>query len=269
MTEAKPAARVEAAVARFGSLRSGSALSARLLAATGTADTDLREVASLIGTDPGLTLRVLRVANSPYYGQSREVATVPRAIALLGLDTVRVIAAAACLDHSLVGREDTRVLATALLRHSLFCAEAARRLAEADAPGTGPEAFMAGLLHDIGCAVLLADRRGTVAVRGPLTDVEHYEIADLHAETGAALCAAWRLPDALRARIARHHDGGDTVDRALATADALANALGYGHTLDESRAAATGAPGAVDPAQYAELVANVEPLVQHWLGSVG
>src|SRR6185369_18047552 len=65
-------------------------------------DVSAREVAQVIGQEPGMTASVLRVANSALYGQSRVVGTIDRAVLLLGLDTVRGVAAAWCMRNTIL-----------------------------------------------------------------------------------------------------------------------------------------------------------------------
>ena len=85
--------------ASIGVIGSGAGTVPRLMAALCDPDVSAAVVEDLVGRDPVLSLRVLRVANSAFYGQSRSITRIERALQLLGLDAVRGIAAAACLDR--------------------------------------------------------------------------------------------------------------------------------------------------------------------------
>ena len=164
-------------------------------------------------------LRVLRVANSAFYGQARKVGSIDRAVAVLGIDGVRVIAAAACLDHTLPRTPATRDLSAALHRHSLCCAVSARIIARSAAPQVIGEAFIAGLLHDIGCGLLMLvdseryvdmTQRRLAATRatGPLDagaelQEERQAFGITQWEATIMLANKWKLPEWLAASLTR------------------------------------------------------------------
>jgi HD-like signal output (HDOD) protein len=167
-------------------------------------------------------LRVLRVANSAFYGQPRKIGSIDRAVTVLGVEGVRVIAAAACLDHALPRAPATRELSGALHRHSLYCGVSARIIARTIATEHAGEAFIAGLLHDIGCGLLmmvdaeryveLTQRRAGAARDDRLLDTA----AELHDEqrffgmtqweATITLANRWKLPEWLGECLT--HDGG-------------------------------------------------------------
>lgn len=191
----------------------------QLLTTACSPEADLGQLRRLIEADPGLMLRVLRVANSAFYGQARKVGSIDRAVAVLGIDGVRVIAAAACLDHTLPRSPATRELSAALQRHSLCCGVSARIIAKDIAPNLTGEAFIAGLLHDIGCGLLMLvdseryiafTQRRLAAARAqtPLdTDAELQE--ELQAfgitqwDSTIKLANQWKLPEWLAASLTR------------------------------------------------------------------
>jgi hypothetical protein len=127
-------------------------------------------IARVIATDQGLTARILRLANSALYGVARRVGTVQEAVVILGLGTIRNLTLAASIYPALGAAVPGYDLAKGeLWRHSVaaaLCAqELARRMPRAPRPGAGAapsaavspdEAFVAGLLHDIGKTLLSA-----------------------------------------------------------------------------------------------------------------
>jgi len=79
------------AAASLGVLGTGANSAPRIMAALCNPEVSPRQVAALVGKEPALYARVLRVANSPYYGQSRSITTIDRALVILGVDAVRGI----------------------------------------------------------------------------------------------------------------------------------------------------------------------------------
>ncbi|MGA2189276.1 MAG: HDOD domain-containing protein, partial [Steroidobacteraceae bacterium] len=227
------------------------------------AEVNAREVESLLRKEPALYARVLRVANSPYYGQSRSITTLDRALVVLGLDAVRGIAAAACLDRTMSrGGEQSLIDVRALLQHSLATAAAAESLARIRNPALASDAFIAGLLHNLGIVVQLhlesqgikaiielrklADSRDMRALESECVSVGHEECV-------AVIFEAWRLPESLISATRHHHEPMDALEphRALAALINLGATLGL----------ATGSTFALEPAPVAR-----NAFAMSWLG---
>jgi HD-like signal output (HDOD) protein len=205
----------KAAVAR-GILGGTADNAARIMAALGKPEIDAQEIVTLLKRENVLAARVLRVANSPYYGQPKTIATIDRALLVLGVSGVRGIAAAACLDRTL-NRGASRSLLDmrAVLRHSLATAMAAECLARIRCPSLIAEAFMAGLLHNLGILVQLClDRPGVDAMirarraddRRDMRMLEAERSAVGHEFCAAVLFEAWQMPETLIAAVQDHHD---------------------------------------------------------------
>jgi HD-like signal output (HDOD) protein len=204
------------AAASLGVLGNGANSAPRIMAALCNPEVSPRQVAALIGKEPALYARVLRVANSPYYGQSRSITTIDRALVVLGVDAVRGIAAAACLDRSLPRRgEDSVVDMNSLIQHSIATAASAESLARIRRPARAAEAFIAGLLHNLGIVVQLhLDAPGVLAMiklreAGDVRDMRAVEsdcVAIGHEECIGVIFEAWQLPESLIAAARDHHD---------------------------------------------------------------
>lgn len=175
--------------------------------------TNAATLARLISSDPGLTARMLKMANSAYYGFPKRIGTINLAIVVLGFNTVRDLAVSASLverisleaaDHELLGE---------FWEHSVGTAVAARMLQRLSPSRSAGEAFVAGLLHDIGRLVTaryLPDefRRIHAKLDGSdagLWDVEREVLGMGHGEIGGLLCRHWNLPEALCEAIGSHH----------------------------------------------------------------
>lgn len=241
-------ATILAAAIEIGAMGTGQASLPIVLAALCDPATDAARVAHVIAMEPGLAARVLRVANSAYYGLSGKVTTLERAFVLLGGDAVRGIAAAACLD-----RAATRALLNSpinikeLLRHSVATAAAANALARVGHRALASEAFIGGLLHDFGVIVQLQidrpsfERLIAAITTGPPAPVRELEARCQcygHERCGAVVFEAWKLPPGLVAAVRNHHDPLAAPEAARATttlvhvANHMCIAAGFGYALE-------------------------------------
>jgi HD-like signal output (HDOD) protein len=219
---------------------------ARLVAALLEPELYGPELAARISNEPGIAGRVLRVANSAYFGRSGTVATLERAVQVLGLAAVKGAAAAACMDRLVgAGAVAAGFDLEAFRRHSLATACAGARLARQVAPALAEEAYMAGLLHDLGQVLQwrlrpqamhqwlqwLADGHVPADTRAA---AETRLVGAPHEQCTGFLLRSWQLPEGLVQAVADHHhwprDASDTpaLPRLLACADALASAAGHG-----------------------------------------
>ena len=158
--------------------------------------------------DPALSAQVLKVANSPYFGMSRQIRDLRQALVLIGYEATRDLALSLAL-LSLAKRETGP--AAALWQHSLGSGLVARLLAEASYPEMAGEAFVAGLLHDLGKLVgsLVHERDDDY----PWAEVSDPDSLDLevqrcgfdHAELGAACLEQWNLGPSTCTAIRDHH----------------------------------------------------------------
>lgn len=165
------------------------------------------DVADAVGSDPALTARVLQVANSAYYGLSGRIRTTAFAVTVVGFQTVRSLAA---LGAAGVQRGDQ--LPPGFWLRSATAACGASLLAQR-AGASAPDAFCAGMLHDLGTVLLWRrDRQGHEALlrcAGPqqqLTALEQGRYGGTHATLCGEVLAAWSVPEDLCSAIARHHD---------------------------------------------------------------
>lgn len=167
------------------------------------------EIARLLSHDQGLTARVLRLANSAFYSPKEPVRTPEQAVVLLGFGTVRAI----ILKASIFSAYDME-RARPFWLHALGTACAARTIARRAGIGGAEDAFVMGLLHDLGKLALdefLPDlyRPVRAAVErdgGLIRDAELRLLGCDHAAVGRFLCEHWSLPPVYRDAIAGHHD---------------------------------------------------------------
>lgn len=218
-----------------------------------------RRVLSLLQMDVALSSTVLAVANSPFYGLPRRVDSLHQALRVLGFDALRNLIYAATIQRLFrQGRICADFDAKCLWYHASAAGAAARRLA-LHVGGVDPQqAFLAGLLHDIGhiveiqldraayCRVLAHDQDGFL-------QAEQEAFGEDHAALGAEALAAWRFPDWSVELVARHHapvseedHDGTRLLRICQLADSLSADLPGSFDRDlppailQSRAAALG-----------------------------
>lgn len=220
-------------LARHEQLRTRAGAAATVLRLVDDPDAGAQDLARALGTDPVLAARVLRVANSSYYGLSGRVGTLPFAVSVLGFQTVRSLAVVAA-----AGLDDPSSVPTGFWPAAALAATAAERIApllEADAG----DAFSLGLLHTFGAALLHQheplDLLCLPAPADPdeLLRTEHERYGINHQLAGARVLAAWHVPERITSLIARHHQAplpdAAPLERALHASRYLTGvALGAG-----------------------------------------
>src|SRR5580765_5823450 len=171
-----------------------------------------KKLVDLIERDQALTARLLRLANSAFFGQARKVATIPRAVLLLGFSTVRNLALGVKVWDTL-GTGVSRKELEALWTHAVQVAVAARVIARQQRQVNPDEAFTSGLLHDVGQLVLALrfkelywDTVRKATSTEHLVGLEQSTLGVDHAEVGSWLLEAWNLPAVMVEAVRRHHD---------------------------------------------------------------
>lgn len=202
-------ARLRAQILNSKDLPTIPVLLARILAVVDGEHSSARELVDVMQRDQALTGRVLRLANSGFFGFSRQVATLPRAIMILGFSTVRSLALGVKIWEAMRGRDGLSL--TELWEHSALVGAAARLIARRVRVADPEEIFTAGLLHDIGRAVLNlrfpAEYAAAASATGPdRLERERAAFGIDHTQAGAWLAEAWSLPQSIVETAACHHD---------------------------------------------------------------
>jgi putative nucleotidyltransferase with HDIG domain len=194
------------------------------------------DLARVIGSDQALATRILRLANSAFYGFRREIVTINHAVVLLGFDTVKSIVLAATVFETLSEGDVVSNFNRAQFWLHVGCAAAAaRRVARALRVADPEAAFVGGLLHDLGKVVLdrFFHRRYADAARMAaetpclIREAETALFSVNHAEVGRWLAERWRFPAAIVEPVAFHHQpaAASPSQRALTTVVHLADIL--------------------------------------------
>lgn len=179
-------------------------------------NSSIAEIAKVAGQDPSFTVRLLRVANSSFYGFSSSIDTVSKAVSIIGTSQIRSLALATSVASSFDGLPNTLVSMEDFWRHSLYCALVARILAK-QAGKCDPDAvFTAALLHDIGELVIFnrlpqQAKEALLLVLDsadelPVYQAERQVMGFDHTQVGGELARQWKLPPMLEECIEFHHD---------------------------------------------------------------
>jgi len=190
----------------------GGAGTARLVALLYDDSVDAAEIVRCLQAEPALAARVLKVANSAYYRRGGNVGTFDQALVVLGLSGVRGIAAVGCMARIPVPSVGRLLDAQRFRCHSIAVAAAAQSLSQRAGAGVDAEAFMAGLIHDIGLIILSRLRPHAVATLVGLgldesailqTEIDLFGIDQ--ASASAVVAEAWHLPPWLCSALRSHH----------------------------------------------------------------
>ncbi len=234
-----PAQRTELILSQIDQLPTLSAVAIRVLEATRSSDSDLQDIARLIASDPALTTRILSLVRRADRGVRGDNVTVARAVVLLGLDAVRSAVLAIKIFETFAGFEGAAGSAfdrTEFWKHSLAVACGARLMAAAIAKNERgrrvmpEEAFIAGLLHDLGKIALdaclpksYARVVATAAARRAcLCDAERETFGVDHTAVGRRLATRWRLPDYVPECCWLHHHPVDALPASIRSTDHVA-----------------------------------------------
>ncbi len=173
-----------------------------------------RDAGKIVEADQALAAKVLKIVNSPAYGLRQKVSTVSHAIAMLGFGTLKsLVLSVSVYEGLLEGKKDTGLDKSLYWQHCLAVAAASRALAKEMAFDLPDEAYVAGLLHDIGKIILdqraredyrrvLARAKGESCV---FVQAEREVLGSDHSEVGGWVAEKWNLPPILQDAIRYHH----------------------------------------------------------------
>ena len=231
-----------ALIDRFREIRTLPHIVARLTQLVNDQESTLQEFEAVIRLDPALVARLLTVVNSAWCGLKRRVDSISRAVALLGTRNLRNIAITDAVQGMLCHRTGaTGFSPVRLWLHSAASGICGKMIAERIFAINGDDAYLCGILHDIGLIVeletsepLFFDLMERLVDGGPtIVDLEREVFATDHGEIGALLAREWRIAEPVAAAIADHH----RTDMAVAPQSAagilqiseyLVHQLGYG-----------------------------------------
>jgi HD-like signal output (HDOD) protein len=209
------------------------------------ADSSFEDLAKILESDPAMATRILKMANSPYYGLMGEVSSIQHASVVLGYKTLGDLITMAGTSE-LMGKtlEGYELDAEDLWRHSMGVAFGSRLIAEKKNPSLINDAFAAGLIHDVGKLILdkyILERKSDFNsfMNGggrSFLEAEKELLGFDHSEIAAEVCKHWRVPQVITEAIQYHHfpsktDSGD-LTHIVHMADAAAMLTGLNLGVD-------------------------------------
>lgn len=213
---------------------------ARIIQLTNSPDASAEKVAGIVMLDQSLATKVLRIANSAFYGRRVQVETITDAVVTLGFSSVRNLAASASVVDTLFPRQMFPGFSwQEMWVHSVNCAVGSEVIYSRMSRCSSVEvAFVAGLLHDVGKLILaraLPERFRQIIESCQkcnlvMSQAERNILSTDHAKIGGELANGWSFPDKLCDGIAYHHypqDAGEHEDlaRAVGAANLLAKRM--------------------------------------------
>ncbi len=260
---------VKESVKRVTALSTLPEVTAKIIATVENPNSTAANLHRIVSHDPALVTRILKVVNSAFYGLPGQIGSIERAIVMLGLNAVKNIAVAASIGQLFRGATLCEgYTAKDLWTHCIAVAVAARDLAKQAKVPIADEAFLAGMIHDIGLLVSLQlfpeqlrEVCGKAKAGGNFAELERQIIGVDHQQLGMGLAEQWKFPHACQQVAGHHHSPNDvTADNRMLVslvyfADTITCQAGLGFSL-------TAMTQSIDPADLKEL--KIDP---QWIES--
>jgi putative nucleotidyltransferase with HDIG domain len=186
-------------------------------------DVSFGDFSDIISTDPSLAARLLRIANSPFYGLGSKVETIIHALSIVGIDHLKELALATTLVNQFKGIDRDLVDMQSFWMHSIGCGLAARTIAKNMGEPHVEPYYTACMLHDIGSLILykeIPEKAREILTRCKseglsLSTVEEEVLGFTHAEVGAVVFTKWGLPRSLIEAVQYHHHPAEAKEYPL------------------------------------------------------
>ena len=172
-----------------------------------------KEFSAIIGNDPSLSARLLKVVNSAFYGMEGEIDTITHALGIIGTEQLTQLVLATSVTKQFTGISERLVSMDLFWRHSIACGVTAKIIADWIGEHNTETYFLAGMLHDIGSLIIY--KKFSAAAEKILTrckenkeflfDVELEILGASHAKVGGKLLKGWGLPISLCEAAFFHH----------------------------------------------------------------
>lgn len=225
-------------IGKLNHLPSPPATYLRLTEAMADPNVSSRTIGAIVEEDPAMSVKILQLVNSAYFGLSRSATSVAQAVTYLGMEILRALALSTHVFSSADGSCLSRSALDEIQRTSLATASIAKRMVKNRELAN--DAFTAGVVHDVGRIVIALalprefreiSERTAASERSP-HELEQEVLGVSHAEVGAYLLGVWGVPFSIVETTAFHHQPGSA---AIETPDVLAAV----HLADAVVAAAT------------------------------
>ena len=236
-------------------LRPLPTIAVKILELTSCEESSAQDLADVLAADQALSTKVLRLANSVYFGVTREIATVRDAVVLLGMTEIRSAAFVSCIIDAVPA--STNLVYRTFWRFSVAVGLLAEVLARAESKGR-EEAYTAGVLHNIGLLALDQHRPELLKAAKELAEAEQITVSEAldrqvrftDAELGGALARCWNLPEPLAEAAANHLTPVSELENRSSLAGFVVRARDF--VYSNGLADGIGQPRAVEPSDHWE-----------------
>ena len=207
---------------------------------------DAKKIAEVIETDQSIATRVLKVANSAYFGMSGKISSISHASVVLGHKILEEIVTLAGAEGILAGKlPGYGYDSQDLWKHSLAVAFASKIIANSKYPGLVKEAHMTGLIHDVGKIILdnyIVEKKAEIESfmekeEKTFFEAESQYLGFNHADIASDVCKKWNFPESINIAIKYHHQptgsDGNELCYILHMADYIATLSGIGYDSDD------------------------------------
>lgn len=204
------------------------------------------EIGEIVGKDPGLTARILKIVNSAFFGFPQQVETISHAISIIGREQLNDLILSTVVMDQFESIPESSMNMETFWMHSIACGLSARSLALVKGEENPERFFVAGLLHDIGRLIIclkLPFKVLEVSLRCKSRDetlhkAEFEVMGFTHADVGGELMRTWKLPKTLEEAVEFHHSPAKATEFSLEAsmihaADSIVNTLDLGFQYDE------------------------------------
>jgi len=209
-------------------------------------ESSFEEIGEIVGNDPSLTTRLLKIVNSAFFGFPQQVETISHAIGIIGREQLNDLFLSTIVIDQFKDIPQSTVNMESFWKHSIACGLSARNLALLTGENNSERFFIAGLLHDIGRLVIyikLPFKVLEVSLRSKskgesLHEAEFAAMGFNHADVGGFLLNTWKLPKDLQEAVGFHHNPAEATEFSLEAsmihvADIIANTIDLGFESEE------------------------------------
>jgi HD-like signal output (HDOD) protein len=211
----------ETLIEKFKKIRTLPHIVARLVQLVNDVDSTLRDFEEVIRLDPALVARLLTLVNSSYFGLTRKVDSISRAVALLGMKNLHNIAVTDAIQGMLRSKSgNTEYSPQRLWVHSAASGICCKMIAERIFTINGDDAYLCGILHDIGLIVEMEtdEKRFLTLIEqlvidgSSIIDLEHNIFNTDHSQIGYLLAKEWCIADPIAEAIRDHHQDNGAIN---------------------------------------------------------
>ena len=203
-------------VSQMHSVPSLPTLYSEMMAELNLPEPNMRKIGEIVKKDIGMTVKVLQIVNSAFFGLQRNVSDAGDAINFLGLDTIKSLTLSIGIFSQFENQKQSQKTISEIWNHSMSVGVLAKKIAASENPEDANDAFTAGLLHEIGEIVLAVNLPEQFAAMQQLIEKENMTriaaerqiFETTHSEVGAYLLGLWGLPHQVVEAVAFHHFPG-------------------------------------------------------------